>query len=151
MGLILNQKTGLVSPQFHIKYDNNFDTVKELDMVEDWKIQAGFVAQRETRENESSNLEMNKTSSSTPSSNEKQTRDKSTCSKSKRVRFNMSKEPELKMNQVQSPDPDINEININKDVMPAVEAVNNGLRRSPRLNPEINKGKELIALQSNAI
>ena len=25
--------------------------------------------------------------------------------------------------------------------------MNNGLRRSPRLNPELNKGKELIALQ----
>ena len=54
VGLILNQKTGLVSPQFHIKYDNNFDTVKELDVVEDWKIRAGFVAQRERRENEDS-------------------------------------------------------------------------------------------------
>ena len=43
VGLILNRKTGLVSPQFNIKYDNNFDTVKELDVVEDWKIQAGFV------------------------------------------------------------------------------------------------------------
>ena len=83
---------------------------------------------------------MNKTNSSTSSSNEKRTRDTSTCSEPKRVRFNMSKELELKMNQVKSPDPD-------KEVTPAVEAVNNGLRRSPRLNPEINKGKELIALQ----
>ena len=37
VGLILNRKTGLVSPQFNIKYDNNFDTVKELDVVKDWK------------------------------------------------------------------------------------------------------------------
>ena len=87
---------------------------------------------------------MNKKSLHTSSNNGKQTRDESNCSKSKRVRFNISKEPELKIKQVQSPDPDTDEININEG---ATQVINNGLRRSPRLNPEINKGKELIALQ----
>ena len=27
VGMILSRRTGLVSPQFHIKYDNNFDSV----------------------------------------------------------------------------------------------------------------------------
>ena len=39
----INRKTGLVSPQFHIKYDNNFDTAMELDIQEEWKVNAGFV------------------------------------------------------------------------------------------------------------
>ena len=43
VGLILNRSTGLVSPQFHVKYDNNFDTVDEISAQEDWKVKAGFV------------------------------------------------------------------------------------------------------------
>ena len=41
--MILYRKTGLVSSQFHIKYDNNFDTATELDIQEEWKVNAGFV------------------------------------------------------------------------------------------------------------
>ena len=46
VGMILSRSTGLVSPQFHIKYDNNFDTVNEITTVEDWKFKAGFVRQK---------------------------------------------------------------------------------------------------------
>ena len=87
---------------------------------------------------------MNKKSLHTSSDNEKRIRDESNCSKSKWVRFNINKEPELKMKQVQSPDPDTDEIKVSKG---ATQVINNGLRRSPRLNPKMIKGKELIALQ----
>ena len=46
------------------------------------------------------------------------------------------------MNQVRSPDPDIDEININKEVTPPIEVMNNESRRSPRLNLELKKGKK---------
>ena len=63
-------------------------------MVEDWKIPAGFVAQREARENkENSTLEMHKASALTSSNNEKQTRIESTLSKPKRVRFSINEQP----------------------------------------------------------
>jgi transposase InsO family protein len=48
VALVLNIQTGLVSPQFHVKFDPSFHTVKqspEMDSL--WQIKAGFVAQRE--------------------------------------------------------------------------------------------------------
>ena len=47
--LVLNIETGLVSPQFHVKFDPNFDTVKQLyeDSMENhesrWQIKSGFI------------------------------------------------------------------------------------------------------------
>ena len=38
-----------MSPQFHIKYDENFDTVKDTETQEGWKIKAGFKSQRHMR------------------------------------------------------------------------------------------------------
>ena len=58
VGLVLSQRTGLVSPQFHIKYDDNFDTVKELDTQEEWKIKGGFMIQKNiTKDKSRGNLE----------------------------------------------------------------------------------------------
>ena len=31
---------------FHIKYDENFDTVKDIEIQEEWKIMAGSMSQR---------------------------------------------------------------------------------------------------------
>ena len=46
----MNNETGHVSPQFHCKYDVNFDTttdLKELQII--WQLKAGFVFRRSTR------------------------------------------------------------------------------------------------------
>jgi hypothetical protein len=45
VALVLNPRTGLVSPQWHVKFDDNFETVKEAsDKTHGlWKKQAGFV------------------------------------------------------------------------------------------------------------
>lgn len=48
--LVLSLTTGLVSPQFHIKYDSSFSTVKDLLTVSNWQLKAGFVTQRESNQ-----------------------------------------------------------------------------------------------------
>ena len=42
VALILDRSTGLVSPQFHIKYDPSFQTVKDDDFKCEWQIKCGF-------------------------------------------------------------------------------------------------------------
>ena len=48
VALVLNPRTGLVSPQFHVKFDDDFDTVKGTSDETHgyWKKLAGFVAVR---------------------------------------------------------------------------------------------------------
>ncbi len=49
VALVLDLQTGLVSPQFHIKFDPSFHTVKQSPEIESkWQTKAGFVAQRES-------------------------------------------------------------------------------------------------------
>ena len=43
VALVLNIRNGLVSPQFHVQHDNQFDTVKDNKYVSTWQIKAGFV------------------------------------------------------------------------------------------------------------
>jgi len=43
IALVLDRTTGLVSPQFHVSFDSNFDTVTKDDHDDTWKIKAGFV------------------------------------------------------------------------------------------------------------
>ena len=45
--LVLSRETGLVSPQFHVAFDQNFDTVKDIRTTAMWQVKAGFVTQRE--------------------------------------------------------------------------------------------------------
>lgn len=55
VALVLDIKTGLVSPQFHVKMDTAFDTIRQLYREGDgasnhsslWQIKAGFVTRRE--------------------------------------------------------------------------------------------------------
>lgn len=46
VGLILSMKTGLVSPQFHVRYDNSFETIKEWKKTGEpsclWQQKCGF-------------------------------------------------------------------------------------------------------------
>lgn len=47
VALVLSLETGLISPQFHIKFDPSFHTVKQEKFVSSWQLKAGFVSQRE--------------------------------------------------------------------------------------------------------
>jgi hypothetical protein len=48
VALVLDQNTGLVSPQFHVELDPSFHMVKEDNKNDSlWQLKAGFVSQRE--------------------------------------------------------------------------------------------------------
>jgi len=42
VALVLSRTTSLVSPQFHVKFDNTFQTVKDIDTESYWQTKAGF-------------------------------------------------------------------------------------------------------------
>ena len=46
VALVLNLDTGHVSPQFHVKFDPSFHTVKEKKWVSRWQALAGFVTNK---------------------------------------------------------------------------------------------------------
>ncbi len=53
VALVLNPETGLVSPQFHIKFDSSFDTIKQLygpasNHQSQWQLKAGLVMDKPT-------------------------------------------------------------------------------------------------------
>ena len=43
VALVLNRYTGLVSPQFHVKFDDTFHTVKDVKLQSLWQEKAGFI------------------------------------------------------------------------------------------------------------
>ena len=47
VALVLNMETGHVSPQFHVKFDPSFHTVKENKWSSKWQVLAGFVRNKE--------------------------------------------------------------------------------------------------------
>ena len=47
VALVLDLRTGLVSPQFHVKFDPMFDTVKDVHIEPLWYLKAGLAPQRE--------------------------------------------------------------------------------------------------------
>ena len=44
VALVLDRMTGLVSPQFHVSHDNNFETVTQEQYDSKWQSKAGFVS-----------------------------------------------------------------------------------------------------------
>ena len=50
VGLLLSLTTGLVSPQFHVRYDNTFETVTngQKGVRSKWQLNAGFKGVRES-------------------------------------------------------------------------------------------------------
>lgn len=45
MALVLSLETGLVSPQFHVKFDSQFHMVKQEQFLSKWQTKAGFISQ----------------------------------------------------------------------------------------------------------
>jgi len=43
VALVLNLKTALVSPQFHVKFDPTFQTVKQISVDSKWQMKSGFL------------------------------------------------------------------------------------------------------------
>ena len=47
VALVLDRDTGLISPQFRVKYDTAFRTIRDRKVGSAWQTKAGFVAQKE--------------------------------------------------------------------------------------------------------
>ena len=47
VALIMDLDTGLVSPQFHVMFDNDFRTVREYKEIPIWKVKTGLTSERE--------------------------------------------------------------------------------------------------------
>ena len=45
VALVLSRKTGLVSPQFHVKFDSSFHSVEQDTYDSQWQNKAGFIKQ----------------------------------------------------------------------------------------------------------
>ena len=52
VALILSRRTGLVSPQFHVKFDPLFETVEQDTYDSQWQQKAGFISKENKIENE---------------------------------------------------------------------------------------------------
>ena len=48
VALVMDRATGLVSPQFHVKFDPSFQSVKDDNQPLTWQLKAGLVSQRES-------------------------------------------------------------------------------------------------------
>ena len=49
VSLVLDRNSGLVSPQFHVEHDNEFDTVKQEKYECKWQLKAGFISIKHDR------------------------------------------------------------------------------------------------------
>jgi hypothetical protein len=49
VALVLDLETALVSPQFHVTFDPNFETVRGVKTVSKWQNTAGFVGQKQLK------------------------------------------------------------------------------------------------------
>ena len=49
VALLISLKTGLVSPQFHIKFDTKLKTVIQEEISPQWLLKSGFISPREGR------------------------------------------------------------------------------------------------------
>ena len=146
VALVLNRKTGLVSPQFHVKHDNFFETVKEIPSVNDWKTKAGFMVQREVRQKrETPNLNNQSNPQKRGSesiSNTMENKDDEYAIKRNRKnnnqnpQWNTSTPPEESL-----PSNDMMDKKLQEDI-------SKGLRQSPRLNPSLGVGHKLLSLQA---
>ena len=48
VALVLSRQTGLVSPQFHVKFDDRFQTIKDIHKESLWQTKAGFMSKTQT-------------------------------------------------------------------------------------------------------
>ena len=48
IALVLDRKTGYVSPQFHVVFDEHFTTAKDFSTGSDWQLKTGLFQQEST-------------------------------------------------------------------------------------------------------
>ena len=159
VALVLDRKTGLVSPQFHVLFDNDFQTVKDDQYESLWQLKAGFVTQREI---EAANKKKDKAPLIIPGINKDPRKslkskvdkpseggnvnknDKLGSSRNKRSISDTgigSQHTPPPMKRTKSE----NRVRWDKSITTITPE---GVRRSARLNPELAKAQELLSLQA---
>ena len=150
VALILNRETGLVSPQFHVLYDEKFHTVTDDEFDSNWKVKTGFVSRK--------NMKNDDTGLGRPD-------DLVTGIKPARVTHPSEGGKDLLVGNVRKSPLITNESNKGmheekkKKIMSQPTNVSwehtttnitaNGQRRSGRLNPDLVPAQKLIALQAS--
>ena len=164
VALVLDRQSGYVSPQFHVRFDNQFDSVKEDKHDSEWKIKTGFIS-----ENEEERKRRNRMPTIIPGINKVRKNDNHQEAKIQEwIRTSEGgKIPELNMSEPQKEGDSMlgdttkrKSAHVSKMERLADKRVKlatqnsesiDGLRRSARLNPDIHKGVELVSLQSKLL
>ena len=153
VALILNRETGLVSPQYHISYDEEFRTVINDEYDSLWKIKAGFVARQKPQQHEkvvaTKGVRPTKDNNNRvllPSEGGKDSK------MSANVRKRRLTNDESTINEMHAQKKDTN-MNYPKPKTvswdQSTTTLNaDGLRRSGRLNPNLVQAQKLISLQA---
>ena len=133
VALVMDIDTGLVSPQFHVMFDNDFQTIDDKDKITPlWKVKTGLVSERELEQTKRENDKMPVV---IPGLEIKTGRreggreEKNTLRSAKRTKL-ATEEEENKIKSKPKVREDIN------------------LRRLPRLNPHLQAATELLSLQT---
>ena len=138
VAVIMDMDTGLVSPQFHVLFDNEFRTVNNDQSIPMWKVKAGLLTQRE--------IEITRRKKDTipivlPGVDTKPEGGK------------IPKERELEQRTITE---SINEVSLSKkpkfvhslDKTKTNTVPTDNRRRSPRLNPHLQTAQKLLSLQT---
>ena len=105
VSLILDRMTGLVSPQFHVQFDNRFETTKQEWYESKWQIKAGFVSEPRKRERKDGKHEISKRRIISEEYEAiKMNRERSNAERDERIRRrNIMRQSYLKGNQNEGP------------------------------------------------
>ena len=138
VALIMDTDSGLVSPQFHVLFDNEFRTVSNDESIPLWKVKAGLLTQREI---EISQQKMDAIPIILPGLNAKP--EGGTILQKKELKRKASNESMVQDSLKKKPkvthkpnDPDLHTV------------PTDNRRRSPRLNPHLQTVQELLSLQA---
>ena len=151
MALVLDRDTGLVSPQFHVLFDNEFQTVKDDKYDSSWQIKAGFTSQREleveNRKKDSAPVIIPGISKypSTQTKAAEGAVPTGTTGILKHKSFKRKADDDVYSQKVKPH----KRQRLDKGIKWKDDISNQeGLRKFPRLNPELNKAHELLSLQA---
>ena len=166
VALILDRTSGYVSPQFHVKFDNYFESIMDDTHDSEWKVKAGFISQRE-REKILKNVDKIPTiipgierryDKKAPEYEKHKNKDVISNSEgvdSKHIsinKLNERKSLKRKHNEIvedarksKQDNKADKKVHFEDDAQPKST---DGLRRSARLNPSLKEGYELVSLQA---
>ena len=153
VALVLDRDSGLVSPQFHVLFDNEFQTVKDDKYDSSWQIKAGFSSQREleriNRKKDNAPVIIPGISKN-PNIKDQNSEGDKPQGILKKGRKRKASGSDIHLGQKSTKRTKLERTVRWKEKEGATANFPRGeLRRSPRLNPELAKAQELLSLQAS--